>query len=367
MGMKDWPSKVPLFWWMNFLGWFAYGLAAFLLYYSGNWRELDKVFWFFYPYLIGSLVCIILHICIKKYFSFSRSVPLLALLVVAFSILGANIWFLVDLLTTLLLALSNFSWDQFLRQYFSGIFSRAMPLMGWTILYFNLLLWNAWKQQEKRTHAANDLAQAAQLQMLRYQLDPHFLFNSLNAIRALVDENEQKARDMITELSGFLRYSLESKQFSNVPLKDELNAIRYYFAIQKKRYEEKLLVNFDIDSQTDEFPVLSFLIHPLVENAVKYGMQTSAMPLSIRIRARMYNKCLKVEVYNSGKWISPAPGGNNSASSTGTGLENVRQRLENAFPGRFRLEAGAYNGGVRVVLEILSPDPLLGPIQDILV
>lgn len=357
--------KLPLFWWLNFLGWFSYGAAAFLLYYTGGWGEVDKVFWFFYPYLIGSLVCIVLHLGIKKYISFFRSVPKLALIVVVIAILGANLWFLVDLLTTLIMSLPGFSWNQFLRQYLSGVFSRAMPLMGWTVLYFSLLVWNEWKQQEKRTLAANDLAQTAQLQMLRYQLDPHFLFNSLNSIRALIDENERTAQDMITELSEFLRYSLESKQFSNVPLKDEIDAIRYYFAIQKKRYEEKLQVDFAIENRAGEFPVLSFLIHPLIENAVKYGMQTSAMPLRIQIRARISAGSLKLEVFNTGEWLPPTLEEESSTHGTGTGLENVRQRLENAFPDSFSLKIGPYEDGVRVVLEIFIPDPELHPFPDI--
>lgn len=356
---------MPLFLGLNFAGWFSYGLAAFLLYYNGSWRELGNVFWFFYPYLIGSLVCVGLYFVIKRYSFYSRSILRLALLAAAVTLLGANVWFFIDLLTTLGLALPGFSWDKFLLQYLSGVFTRAMPLMGWTALYFSLQLWNEWKQQEKSTRTANDLAQTAQLQMLRYQLNPHFLFNSLNSIRALIDENEQTAREMITELSEFLRYSLESKKYSNVPLRDEINALRYYFAIQKKRYEEKLLVDFSIAENAAEFPVLSFLIHPLVENAVKYGMQTSAMPLRIRIRARLLAGGLQLEVYNTGRWLPPAKPEANKVPGTGTGLENVRQRLDNAYAGRFKLTAGPCENGVCVVLEIFSPDQKLYPSPDI--
>ena len=100
--------------------------------------------------------------------------------------------------------------------------------------------------------------------MLRYQLNPHFLFNALNSLRALVDEDEKNARQMVTELSEFLRYSLISKDLNNVPLKKEIEAIRNYLAIEKKRYEEKLEVVINIDPSTESCYLPSFLIHPVV-------------------------------------------------------------------------------------------------------
>jgi LytS/YehU family sensor histidine kinase len=89
--------------------------------------------------------------------------------------------------------------------------------------------------------------------MLRYQINPHFLFNTLNAIRALVEENEKQAREMITELSEFLRYSLISSQYDNVPLSEEIDAIRHYFAIEKRRYENKLEVALEVSPLAEDF------------------------------------------------------------------------------------------------------------------
>ena len=240
----------------------------------------------------------------------------------------------------------------FIQIYFMNVISGGAVLLGWTFLYFGIKNWIEWKQQEKRMEKANSLAQDAQLQMLRYQLNPHFLFNSMNSIRALIDEDETKAREMITELSEFLRYSLDSKDYSNVPLKKEIEAIQHYFAIQKKRYEDKLEVTYDIEPQAGDYPVLSFLIHPLVENAVKYGMRTSPMPLTIHLKAKIREGVLKVEVCNTGKWVEPAQQEIQILTSTGTGLDNVRRRLENAFPSRHRFEAFEKEGKVHVQLEI---------------
>ena len=199
------------------------------------------------------------------------------------------------------------------------------------------------------------MAQSAQLQMLRYQLNPHFLFNAMNSIRALIDEDENKAREMITELSEFLRYSLDSKHYSDIPLKNEIEAIQHYFAIQKKRYEDKLEVFYDIEPQAGEYPVLSFLVHPLVENAIKYGMRTSSMPLIIHLRAKVLDDTLRIEVINTGRWIEPAGPEAQMTEGTRTGMDNVLRRLENAFPNRHRFEAVEEEGRVRVQLEIRSP------------
>lgn len=243
----------------------------------------------------------------------------------------------------------------FRQAYLLLILARGIPLLGWTLVYLGIKTWREWKLQEQRTEKANLLAQTAQLQMLRYQLNPHFLFNAMNSIRALIDENETKARELITELSEFLRYSLDSKDYSDVPLKHEIEAIRHYFAIQKKRYEDKLEVVYDIEPQAAEFPVLSFLVHPLVENAVKYGMRTSPMPLVVHLKAKILDGALMIEVSNTGRWVEPGDQEEHLRAGTGTGLDNVRRRLENAFPGRHRFEVVEKEGRVHIQLEIRKP------------
>jgi LytS/YehU family sensor histidine kinase len=240
----------------------------------------------------------------------------------------------------------------FFQAYPGLAITRAIPLLIWTFLYYGLKIRREWKIQEQRTAQANSLAQNAQLQMLRYQLNPHFLFNSMNSIRALIDEDEAKAREMITELSEFLRYSLVSNHYSNVPLKIEMEAIRHYFSIQKKRYEDKLKVFYDIEPRAGEYPVLSFLVHPLVENAVKYGMQASLLPLTVRVKATVSNDVLTVDIINSGKWIKSSSQDERTTDGTGTGLDNVRLRLENAYPGRHRFDIFEKEGHVHVQLKI---------------
>ena len=141
---------------------------------------------------------------------------------------------------------------------------------------------------------------------------------------------------MITELSEYLRYSLISRNYRNVPLKDEIESIRHYFEIQKIRYEDKLSVSIDIDPAAEEFPIMSFLLHPLVENAIQYGMRTSPMPLKIRIEAEFCEKNLQIEISNSGSWVEPLD--QEESRAIGKGLDNLRQRLEDAYSGKYKFE-----------------------------
>lgn len=224
--------------------------------------------------------------------------------------------------------------------------------LGWSSLYFGLKFWRDWEDEKDRARKAVALAQRARLQMLRYQLNPHFLFNALNSVRALIQEDKKHAKDMITELSEFLRYSLIHRDHADVPLREELDAIRHYLSIEKKRFEDKLKVTFHIDPKAEDYPVLSFLIHPLVENAIKYGMKTSPMPLKIHIEAAVREGNLRIAVNNSGSWLSRPEDGKGSLDGTGTGLTNVRTRLENAYPGRHRFAVEQNNGSVGITIDI---------------
>lgn len=238
-----------------------------------------------------------------------------------------------------------FSWSRFPKV----ALDYAMTLLAWSALYFGIKYWRAWEAERARTLQAHALAQQAQLEMLRYQLNPHFLFNALNSIRASIDEDSARAKRMVTEFSEFLRYSLTSSAASNIPLREELAAIRNYLAIEQIRFEDKLDVQFDIDPNAEDFRLPGFLIHPLVENAIKHGMNGDA-PLRLHITARVNEGNLHIEVANSGHWQAHENG-----ASLGIGLRNVEQRLAQLFPNRSTFAINETDGWVRAIIEIQKP------------
>lgn len=233
-----------------------------------------------------------------------------------------------------------FSWVRFPK----AALDYAMTVMAWSALYFGLKYWQAWEAERERTLQANALAHQAQLELLRYQLNPHFLFNALNSIRASIDEDKARAKRMVTEFSEFLRYSLTSSAAANIPLREELAAIRNYLAIEQIRFEDKLDVQFDIAPNAEEFRVPGFIIHPLVENAIKHGMNGDAQ-LQLRIAASVNKGHLHIEVANSGHWHAHGNG-------AGIGLRNVEQRLQQLFPDRSHFAIAEADGWVRAVIEI---------------
>jgi len=281
----------------------------------------------------------------------NRPLASLAFLTIAFSAMGASV--LTWISDTLKIPFSGskaLAANLNLPAHAGRVLWWMTPIVGWSALYFGIHFWQQWKVQKDRTEKAQALAQTAQLQMLRYRLNPHFLFNALNSIRALIADDKPSAKAMVTELSEFLRYSLVSKNFENVPFKEEIEFLRHYFAIQKIRYENKLDVAFEVDPATDETPIASFLLYPLAENAVIHGLRASPLPLLIRIKAGVREGRLWIEIANSGSWVKdPIP---KEHPVGGQGLDNVRRRLAESYPGKHRLDIFEKDGFVRVQLNL---------------
>jgi hypothetical protein len=242
------------------------------------------------------------------------------------------------------------------------MFMDSVVFATWGALYFSVKLWADWNGQLLTSEEAQRTAQTSQFQALRYQLNPHFLFNALNAVRALIAEDRAKAKHMITELSEFLRYSLMSRDRPVVPLAREIEAVERYLAIERIRYERKLVVDVNVEPAAADFPVVGFLVHPLVENAVRHGMRTSAMPLRVSVSARVRGERLEVVVLNSGRWVAPSEGvkacgnghahANGNSNGNGSRLDCIRKILESLYPGSHRLEQTEEKGFVRLELDL---------------
>jgi len=224
--------------------------------------------------------------------------------------------------------------------FFIKAFSFFFVVIAFAGMHYLINHWMNLKKQKEMTLQATNLANEAQLQMLRYQINPHFLFNALNTIRSMVEEDKTVARNMITELSNFFRYSL-SQNGTTDTFGNEINAIKNYLEIQKIRFEEKLEVSFDIDDKIYQIKIPFFIILPLVENAIKFGLQSSESPLRIKIVAKA-NSHLEISVHNSGHIVECEK----SSEGTKTGIENTNKRLELYFPNKHSFELFEKDGWV---------------------
>ncbi|WP_257303352.1 sensor histidine kinase [Geothrix campi] len=185
----------------------------------------------------------------------------------------------------------------------------------------------------------------AQNQALRMQLQPHFLFNTLNSISALVHANPDGADDMISRLGTFLRMTLEAPPDQMVPLHKELAFIRAYLAIEQVRFQDRLRIEVDVPASLQDVRVPSFILQPLVENALKHGLSDRPGGGTLRLRASRDSEYLVLEVQDDGEGLT--------SDREGVGLSNVRGRLGLIYKGRHRLDLrGGPGMGTLVVLHL---------------
>ena len=225
-------------------------------------------------------------------------------------------------------------------------------LVGWHCIYFFYHLFDRLNRSEIERLRLATTVKESELRALKSQVNPHFIFNSLNSLRALIEEDPARARQSVTQLSNLLRYSLQSGQLETVPFEDELRVVNDYLALEQVRHEERLQVRLDVAPETLALPVPPMLLQTLVENAVKYGIATRPEGGEIAIIARCVSGALSIQVTNPGSLA--AIGSPTSAASTGVGLRNAADRLRLLFGERASLRLRAESPSL-VVAEAILP------------
>ena len=209
----------------------------------------------------------------------------------------------------------------------------------WCVLYFVVHYRLDTRRDQLRVARAETMARSSELQMLRAQVNPHFLFNALNSLLG-ESTNASSVRALTLALSEYLRFSLAQHQDEEL-LGVELAALENYLRVEKFRFEDDLEYTFAIDDEAAQTLAPVSLVQPLVENAIKYGQQSPIRPLRIAVTSRVADGDLFVEVGNTGQWID-------GTGSTQVGLSNLRRRLELLYGKRARLDVDASDGEVRV-------------------
>lgn len=232
----------------------------------------------------------------------------------------------------------------------------TMLYVGWLCLYFFYHLFDRFNRSEIERLRLSTHVKEAELRALKSQVNPHFIFNSLNSLRALIEEDPTRAREAVTQLANLLRYSLQSGQLETVPFEDELRVANDYLALEQVRHEERLRVRMDIAPETLGLPIPPMLLQTLVENAVKYGISCRPEGGEIVIVARRESDSLRLQVTNPGQLATPAM--RHRESSTGVGLQNAAERLRLLFGDRASLNLRADRADL-VVAEAIVPLALL--------
>jgi len=245
-----------------------------------------------------------------------------------------------------------------------GVFYMDMTLLGaWSALYYAINYYLQVEQQADRLERLEAQATSAQLAMLRYQLNPHFLFNTLNSISTLVLlKQTEPANAMLTRLSGFLRHTLVSQPGGKVTVAQEVETLKLYLDIERMRFEERLRTVFSIDPAAAEAVIPSFLLQPLVENAIKYAVSPQEEGARISLSAQLVGQRLRLTVSDTGPGLRAkaaratlpaAMAGAGNTVSTGVGLANIRDRLAQAYGDDHVFDIRTPpEGGFTVVIEV---------------
>ena len=330
--------------WVTLLFWLSsYALLTLATALSGNPHFLAISGMRVLSTLIGLGFCYLIHLLLRNRRLDTSKKRLIALAIVAPVCAELYAWAAYFAIAAVdpNVSLKNFNWAEAVRT----IAFWTWFFLAWAGLYLALMYsFDVWDEQ-RRSAELREQAHVAQLRALHSQINPHFLFNSLNSVSALIlDKDSEKAEEMVTKLARFLRLGLSADPTRKIPLELEIELQRSYLEIEQLRYPD-LSVEFDIADDVKSALVPALILQPIVENAVKYGVAGAPPPAKIGIGASCVDGRLRLEVDDSGNGKPVASGG-------GIGLANVEQRLVLLYGvDRSSMTAGRdAHGGFRVRL-----------------
>lgn len=214
----------------------------------------------------------------------------------------------------------------FRKTFLMNVIKFSVLFFLWSVLYFAVSIFQNWKKEEIQNLELRAAKTEIELNSFRSQMNPHFMFNSLNSIRALVDEDPAKAKQAINMLSGMMRHNLLLGKNQLVQFREELDLIHKYISIEKIRFEERLNLDLNIDDEALGVMIPPFMVQTIVENGIKHGISKEVKGGLLSVRAEVKQKNLHIVVKNTGTLRT-------TGSGEGTGIANTRKRLDLLFRG----------------------------------
>lgn len=324
--------KVLFYWLAQFIGWGAYyGLSVFLLMQSKDFRfTANLVYYVGSSFLFSVFISHLIRFGILKMNLLNRKLAAQIPLIILMSGVAAfALEFFQYFITTGAIEVdffvdtggggdnSGIAWADFLF----GTSRSLILFLLWGGLYFAFIFIEKSRQQEIQNLMWDVSKNEIELKNLRAQLNPHFLFNSLNSIRALVGLDPEQAKTAITRLSTLLRHSINLGKQQLIKLSDELELVKNYLELEKIRFEERLQIRYEIDENTLNCEIPPLMLQTIAENSIKHGISKSIEGGEIKISAKMEGKTLKLEIRNEGKL-------NDTLAENGVGIANTKKRLE---------------------------------------
>lgn len=324
---SGWWARLPLFWRVQLIGWLAYVVLSFPF----KLLALGSLEYVLGISLIREPMGVLWTVGLRRVYRrlglvLARPVRLAGWVLFLCLVAGFADGMVWDFLNGRFLQLEvNRSMD--------GMFyPRTLIYCCWSFLFFWIKDYLLARERLLALARSETAAREAELKMLRAQVSPHFLFNAFNTILAGLDRDPKQLAPVVQSLADYFRYSLGNQHDALVPLREELEAVMNYLTVEKARFRDALVVETHLDPEAGEVLVPGVILQPLLENALKYGHQTSPTPLRIGLRVEISSSDrLLIKVGNSGRWIEP-PAVRARGDVGGSGLSNLKRRLELLYP-----------------------------------
>ncbi|MEW6997043.1 sensor histidine kinase [Colwelliaceae bacterium BS250] len=325
-------NRNRFFWLLHIGGWLGF---AFVHYLGSLLHDLRDLFtWLI---LLNAYAGCILSIPLRYIYrrAWNLSPLKIAMVVVISSYATGLLWQILKNLSHWEIYKHGYKPDSLLYYSQNSVWSLYI-MLSWSGLYFGVKYYQMLQQERQKVLNANNMANQAQLKMLRYQLNPHFLFNTLNAISTLIMIDDNKtANGMVTKLSDFLRYSLDMDPMKRVLLTEEVTALKLYLDIEKVRFEERLQLTFEVQKNCNDALVPSMILQPIVENCIKHAIGVSENGGTIAVKISRFANDLQLEVSDNGPGAEIKNG--NLFRENGVGLANTRERLATLYGENYSL------------------------------
>lgn len=340
-------NKNKIYWLSQIIGW---GILVLLdIFFTISFRGLDwrRVIISFYWGFVGISFSHCLRIIIKRQKWLELPFKNLAI-----RIIGSNL-IIAIIFVALIMGVSYFSGVMNTKEFKilfipANIINTSSLLILWSIIYFAIHYFENYKQSEIERLVWEAAVKDYELKTLKSQLNPHFMFNALNSIRALVDEDPEKAKFAISQLSSIFRYSLKMEKMETVPLEEEINIVRNYLELEHIRYEERLNYKIKVDPKSTEIEIPPMMIQTLVENGIKHGISKIPDGGKIEISSDVIDSNVSIKIKNTGNINKDELNNLN-----GYGIKNTKQRLDLLYGEKAMFNISNQNGSV--LTEIIIP------------
>src|SRR5688572_10235718 len=350
-------NKISNYWWCQIGGWGIVGLS--ILFYA--YTLLESIPEDYLKRILILMASGILSTHILRFFIKKNNWLLLAVEKVFLKLAVAVI--LTSILFSLLVMAGNDLFNlesrrplDFTTRLFANFINIGIYIIPWVLLYYFYHYMSKSRRQQLDTLKLEALVKELELKTIKSHINPHFIFNALNSVRALIDENPERARTAITELSNILRSSMQAEKLETVPFEKELNIVQDYLALEHIRFEDRLSVEYEIDEDTLDQPVPPMMLQTLVENAIKHGISKQVNGGTVKIISDFKDNYHQLLIQNTGRL-------NGAMNQEGFGLASTQNRLHLMFGENARFQIKETNGNM-VEAKVQIPIAVMHKIKD---